>query len=92
MNEYEVLVPILAILVGGTAVLVPIVGITARFALKPVIDTYLRARESVGSEQRLALTEQRLALVEEQLHMLEREQERLAAESEFQRQLGAPRS
>jgi hypothetical protein len=90
MNEFEVLVPILAILVTGAAVLIPIVGITARFALKPVVEAFARLKESQGAGERQALMEQRIALLEEQLHAMERDQARLLEEADFRRQLGQP--
>lgn len=92
MSNFEILVPITAILVFGTAVIIPIAGITARFALKPVVEAFARLRESQGSGERQALTEQRLALLEEQLHALERDQARLLEEADFRRQLGDPLS
>lgn len=91
MNELEILVPITAILVAGTAVIIPILGITARFALKPVVEAFARLKESQGSGERQALMEQRLALLEEQLHAMAREQQRLLEEADFHRQLEGPR-
>ena len=90
MSEFEILVPLAAILVAGTAVIIPIAGLTARFALKPVVEAFARLKESQGSGDRQALTEQRLALLEEQLHAMEREQARLVDEADFRRRLGSP--
>lgn len=86
MTPYEVLIPITALLVGGIAVILPIAGFTARFALKPAVEAMLKLR-SGGSDPRLPLLEQRLALMEEQFHALERSHDRLREAAEFQRQL-----
>ena len=92
MNGFELLVPILAILVGGTAILLPIAGFTARFALKPVVEAFAAFKGTQGADQRVLLLEQRLALLEEQLHAMERDQQRLLEESDFRRQLEGPRA
>jgi DNA-binding transcriptional MerR regulator len=91
MSPYEVLIPIVAILIGGLVVLIPIAGITARFALKPIIEAISQLRSGPGSDQRVAYLEQRLSLVEEQMHALERDNQRLLEESDFRKQLESPR-
>jgi hypothetical protein len=55
MNEFQILVPIIAILVTGTAVIIPIAGITARFALKPVVGPEAGARGEVGEGETVFL-------------------------------------
>lgn len=84
------LIPILAIVLGSLVVLIPIAGLTARFALKPMLDALARYREMQGEGQRVAMLEQRLALIEEQQHGQERALARLTEEAEFRRQLDAP--
>lgn len=91
MEGMEYIVAIVAILVGGTAVILPIAGLTARFALKPLVDSFAHNRDGQAHTERAALLEQRVALLEEQLRLLEREQAALAEASEFHRQLSAPR-
>ena len=92
MNSYEILIPIVAILVGGLIILIPIAGITARFALKPIMQAFGQMKASQGADQRTAYLEQRLALLEEQFHMIERDHQRLVEESDFRKQLESPRS
>jgi hypothetical protein len=87
MDGLNFLVPITAILVGGAIVLLPLAALTARFALKPLVEAFARARGGEQAVERLALVEQRLALVEEQLHGLERDNARLLEEADFRRQL-----
>ena len=64
------LIPIVAILIGGLVLLVPIAGLTLRFALKPALEAYAQARKSSGDREEIRILQQRLALVEEQLHAL----------------------
>ena len=91
--EMEILIPLLAIFFGGLTVLVPVIGITARIALKPLMEALSRYREMQGEAQTTRLMEQRLALLEEQFHSMERSLGHLVEEAEFRRQLesGAPR-
>ncbi|HEX2187795.1 MAG TPA: hypothetical protein VHG51_02795 [Longimicrobiaceae bacterium] len=78
--------------IGGILiVLIPVAGLTARFALKPVVEAISRAREGQGAGREAAITEQRLALLEQQLRNVEGSVARLAEESDFRRQLDAPR-
>lgn len=63
-------IPIVAILVAGLAILIPVAGLTLRFALKPALESLVHLREDQAQTQELRLIEQRLSLVEEQLHQL----------------------
>jgi hypothetical protein len=80
-----------AVVMGGLAVLIPIAGLTARFALKPIIEAITAFKGAQGSDQRVGFLEQRLSLLEEQLHAVERDHERLVEENDFRRKLEAPR-
>lgn len=90
VEALELLIPITAIVLGSLTVLIPIAGLTARFALKPVLEALARYREMQGGEQRVALLEQRLALLEEQQHSHERHLNQLLEDADFRRQLGTP--
>jgi len=63
-------IPIVAILMGGLLLLIPVAGLTLRFALKPVLESFGQLRESRAQSEALRLMEQRLALLEEQMHAL----------------------
>ena len=84
------LIPILAIVLGSLVVLIPIAGLTARFALKPVMEALARYREMQGEGQKVHMLEQRIALLEEQMHSQDRSLNRLLEETEFRRKLEAP--
>ena len=87
----ELFIPITAIVMGSLIVLIPIAGLTARFALKPIMEAIGKAKESQARTAELATLEQRVALLESQYSHLEGSVDRLAETREFDRQLGGPR-
>jgi hypothetical protein len=87
MGTNETIVAALAIFLGLMVVLIPITGLTLRFALKPVMEALGKYRESQGDRQMQQLLERRVALMEEQMHSMDRSLRELAEESEFRREL-----
>jgi hypothetical protein len=85
------LTAIVAIVMGMLAVLIPVAGLTARFALKPIVEAIARMREGQNGQQELSLLQQRVALLEQQVQNVEHTVDRVAEEREFNRQLAAPR-
>lgn len=81
------LTSLLAVGLGIMVVLIPITGVTARFALKPIAEAVARMREAQGVGKEVGLIEQRLNLLEQQMAGLETEVERLSEASDFVRQL-----
>ncbi|MEJ2185192.1 MAG: hypothetical protein P8Z36_04555 [Gemmatimonadota bacterium] len=81
---------VLGIVFAGLIVLVPVAGITARFALKPIIQSLrdMKAMAGPGGEQAL---ERRIAALEAQMANLDENVERLVQAQEFDRQLGRGR-
>lgn len=91
-NTLALFIPILAILVGGLALLVPIAGFTARYALKPIVEAIARFREAQGGPSgEIRILEQRMALLEQQLQGIESNLQQLTEVKQFERQLQAPR-
>ncbi len=86
---------IIFVFFAGLAVLVPIVGLTARFALRPVVEAIVRMKEAGNSRESLAMLERRMALVEQEMQSVEGlrvEVARLADAQQFQLKLvGGPR-
>jgi monomeric isocitrate dehydrogenase len=78
---------LVAVTLGILVVLIPIAGLTARFALKPIVEAFARVKEINGEEQKVALMEQRIALLEEHLHMVDRNMATLQEDADFRRQL-----
>lgn len=77
----------LAIFLGMMVILIPIAGLTARFALKPLMEALRSYRELQGDNQAQQLIERRMALMEEQMHSMDRSIRELSEESEFRRDL-----
>jgi len=76
-----------AIVFGGLAVLIPVAGITARVALKPIVEAMARYREIKGSDDAVTMLERRMSLMEEQLHGMDRSLRLLVEDADFRRRL-----
>ena len=83
----ELLIPLTAIILGSLMFLIPIAGITARFALKPIMEAIRGARERQADAREIAVLEQRVALLEQQYQGIESTVERLSDARDFDRQL-----
>ena len=81
---------VIAVAMGMMVVLIPIAGLTARFALKPIAEAVARMREGQGSNQQFGLIEQRLSLLEQQLIGVELDVRRIEEYSAFDRELRSP--
>jgi hypothetical protein len=91
MGTNEAIIAALAIFLGMMVVLIPIAGLTARFALKPLMEALRSYRELQGDNQAQQLVERRMALMEEQMHSMDRSIRELTEESEFRRDLESGR-
>lgn len=65
------LTAIVAVVMGMSLFLIPIIGLTARFALKPTVEALSRFFEGRGQDESLKIMERRLALLEQQVDVLE---------------------
>lgn len=81
------LTAIVAIVMGVSIILVPIIGLTARFALKPVVESFGHFFQSRNVEESVRILERRMALMEQHLETMETTMQRLAEASEFHRDL-----
>jgi len=81
------LVAVIAVIMGISVVLVPAIGLTARFALKPVVEALSKVFESRGSDEALQLVERRLAFLETQMEGLESSMKQIEDTSSFDAQL-----
>ena len=91
-NTLYALAGVLAILFGGAALLVPILALSARFALKPVMETWIRLRQAETSDQEKILQDRRIALLEAEVQSLQQTLQRRTEAEAFERQLNAPPS
>ncbi|MEE9471455.1 MAG: hypothetical protein V3W32_07005 [Gemmatimonadota bacterium] len=80
-------VALAGVIMGTLIVLIPVAGLTARFALKPIVEAVARMRQTQGAAEHLALVEQRLALLEQQQGNTESDVGRLLEVQEFQEKL-----
>jgi hypothetical protein len=92
MNTNEAIISGLAIFLGLMVVLIPITGLTLRFALKPMMEALSKYREVQGDKQMQQLLERRVALMEEQMHSMDRSLRELVEESDFRRELESGRA
>ncbi len=81
------LTEIVAIVMGMSVVLIPIAGLTARFALKPLVESLGKVNEVRGVEETVAITERRVALLEQQLESMESTVRQLEEVRDFDRAL-----
>jgi len=85
------LTAIVAIIMGMLVVLIPIGGLTARFALKPLVESLADLLASRDVTDALQLTERRVALLEQQVESLESTARTLREERDFHRELASGR-
>ena len=78
---------IIATIMGISIVLIPVIGLTARYALKPFVEAlgqYLTEKET---GETVKILERRVALLEHQLEGLERDVEEIGEVTRFHREL-----
>lgn len=90
MDFGETLVAVTAILIGGAIVLIPLVTLAVRYAMKPLFESWSQARFPQAASQTGAI-ERRIALLEDQVQTLERQNAQLIEEAEFRMKLESPR-
>ncbi|HEX8906096.1 MAG TPA: hypothetical protein VF771_14710 [Longimicrobiaceae bacterium] len=91
MND---LLPIISVAGGILLFLIPIAGLTARFALKPLIESIAKAmaaRQGTGGDALLSV-ERRLAALEAEVSSLRTDLHRIGDVKEFDRKLAASSS
>lgn len=81
---------IIAIVMGISIVLIPVAGLTARFALKPTVEALARLFEHKGLEETVDILERRMAFLETRMESMDTSLRRLADAVEFDAELRAP--
>lgn len=76
-------VALVSVIMGISIVLIPVAGLTARYALKPIVEALGRYIEGKGSDEAAKITERRLALLEQQIDEMQGALNRLVEVSEF---------
>ncbi len=85
------IVPIIAVTGGLLTVLIPIAGLTARFALKPIVESIARLRElqSGASSGNVSMLDRRVSMLEQQMQTIEGSLKHLTEARDFDRQLSS---
>lgn len=81
---------LVAVILGCLMILIPVAGFTLRFAIKPITEALLAARQSGTDREAVQLIERRLALLEQEVHgvtEMRGEISRLLEEVEFAKAL-----
>ncbi|UCC49286.1 MAG: hypothetical protein JSV41_03660 [Gemmatimonadota bacterium] len=81
---------VMGVIMGSLVILIPIAGVTLRFAIKPIAEAMARIREGQRADREMALLQQRLDLLEQHLGGMESELHRLREAQEFHARLKAP--
>jgi hypothetical protein len=88
------LVALSAVILGCLMFLIPIAGLTARFAIKPITEALTKSQSGNIDRETVQLLERRLALIEQEVHGLSElrgDLGRVLEEMEFQKQLTQPK-
>lgn len=85
------LTSLVAVIMGVSIVLVPVIGLTARFALTPVVEALSKVFEGRAADEELRILHRRLELQEQELAALEQTVRSLTEGRDFERQLEAGR-
>lgn len=83
------LVSLIATIMGISIVLIPVMGLTARFALKPVVEAFANLFEARSVEESVRILERRMSLMESQIESIDNSVNRLLEVSEFHAKLSA---
>lgn len=78
---------LVATVLGISIVLIPVLGLTARYALNPTVEALSKLFEARGSEEQLRILERRLELQEQEIAMLGQTVRSLSEAHDFDRAL-----
>ena len=78
---------VLAVLLGGLVVLIPVLGLTIRFALRPLVDAWIQLRKDGALESETDLLRRQVHLLESELQQMQHSVQSLTEAQEFQRRL-----
>jgi len=84
------LTEIIAVFMGISIVLVPVIGLTARFAFKPFVEALSKGLDARGHDEAVVILERRVALLESQIESMEQSVSRIEETSAFDAQLRKP--
>ena len=82
-------VALISSILGISIVLIPVLGLTARYALNPTVEALARLFESRGADETLRILERRMELQEQEISALNAAVRTLSEGQDFDRQLGS---
>jgi hypothetical protein len=88
--DFEKLAMTIAAFFVGLAILVPVVAISARFALKPVMESWIKLRQTQTSGDEKIMQDRRIALLEAEIHGLQQLVQQQHEARDFERALKDP--
>jgi hypothetical protein len=88
--QADVIVGGLAVLLSGLVVLIPVFGLTLRFAIKPFFDTWAEIQRSRIGQDNRSLQARQLDVLEAELQQVQSMLRSVVEAQEFQRQLADP--
>jgi hypothetical protein len=89
MDIGDNIVGLVAVIMVFSIVLVPIIGLTARFALKPTMEAMSQFFQQKGVEETVRILERRVGLLEQQVELMEGQVQQVAEVQRFDKQLEA---
>lgn len=78
---------ILAVLLGGITLMIPIVGLTLRFALKPVMEAWAKTRSLPATDRDTETLSRKVDLLETELQQVQNSLRDVLEAQDFQRRL-----
>ena len=84
------IIELAAVVLGISVVLVPVIGLTARYALSPTVEALVRLFDTKSTEETVRILERRLELQEQEIALLNQTVHALSDARDFDRKLSAP--
>ena len=78
---------LISAMLGISIILIPVIGLTARFALNPTVEALARLFENRGADEELRILERRVALQEQEIAALHTAFRSLTEGRDFDRHL-----
>ena len=74
----------------GLTIFVPVLAIAARFALKPVMETWIKLKQSQTTDEEKIMQDRRIALLEAEVNSLQQMVHHQVEARDFERALQVP--
>lgn len=89
--NFEEVAMVVAAFFVGLSILVPVLALSARFALKPVMESWIKLRQSQTSDEEKIMQDRRIALLEAEINGLQQLVQHQVETSDFERALHVPK-